>query len=153
MTKTPPESAGAEVATGAAEVATEAAEVGLPVEPLEGLPHDAPVGAARSVDVAVPRSSRESPGTGKTTSLLSTLVQPFPILATNMSGSALKAAVSRSKIMVALRASSSSSRLDVPAVIVIGAQFIYISRFPILLNQVQAKTAVPVGREDGTVKE
>jgi hypothetical protein len=35
---------------------------------------------------------------------------------------------------------------------VIGAQFIYISRFPILLNQVQASVAEPVGRLLGTVK-
>jgi hypothetical protein len=34
----------------------------------------------------------------------------------------------------------------------IGAQFMYISRFPILLNQVQASVAEPVGREVGTVK-
>jgi hypothetical protein len=29
----------------------------------------------------------------------------------------------------------------------------YISRLPILLNQVHARTAVPVGRDVGTVKE
>ena len=48
--------------------------------------------------------------------------------------------------------SSSLLRLDEAAVIVTGAQFMYISRFPTLLNQVQARTAVPVGREEGTVK-
>jgi len=41
--------------------------------------------------------------------------------------------------------------LEEAAVRVIGAQFIYISRFPTLLNQVHAITAVPVGRSVGTV--
>jgi len=41
----------------------------------------------------------------------------------------------------------------VPAVRVIGAQFMYISRLPILLNHVHARTAVPVGSVEGTVKE
>jgi hypothetical protein len=35
---------------------------------------------------------------------------------------------------------------------VIGAQFMYISRLPILLNHVQARVADPVGRADGMVK-
>lgn len=49
--------------------------------------------------------------------------------------------------------SSSSLRFEEAPEIVIGAQFMYISRLPILLNQVQASTAVPVGRLDGMVKE
>ena len=48
--------------------------------------------------------------------------------------------------------SSSSLRFDEEPVIVTGAQFMYISRFPILLNQVQARVAVPVGRVVGIVK-
>jgi hypothetical protein len=44
-------------------------------------------------------------------------------------------------------------RFEADAVRVTGAQFMYISRLPILLNQVQAKVAVPVGRDVGTVKE
>jgi hypothetical protein len=55
-----------------------------------------------------------------------------------------------------LRAMSSSSsvlRLPAAAVRETGAQFMYISRLPILLNQVQANVAVPVGRVVGTVKE
>ena len=52
-----------------------------------------------------------------------------------------------------MRSSTSTSlRLDEAPVIVTGAQFMYISRFPILLNQVQARVAVPVGSEDGMVK-
>jgi len=47
--------------------------------------------------------------------------------------------------------SSSSLRLPEPPVIEIGAQFIYISRFPTLLNQVQATTPVPVGKDEGIV--
>jgi hypothetical protein len=48
--------------------------------------------------------------------------------------------------------SSSALRLPAAAVIVTGAQFMYISRLPTLLNQVQAKVAVPVGRVVGTTK-
>lgn len=65
------------------------------------------------------------------------------MLAVNMSGRALKAAWSR-----AMR----SLRLLEPPVSVTGAQFMYISRFPTLLNQVQARVALPVGRVVGIVK-
>lgn len=43
-------------------------------------------------------------------------------------------------------------RFDEPPVRVMGAQFMYISRLPILLNQVQASVAEPVGRDVGMVK-
>jgi hypothetical protein len=49
--------------------------------------------------------------------------------------------------------SSSSLRFEALAVRVTGAQFIYISRLPILLNQVQARVTSPVGRVVGMVKE
>lgn len=69
----------------------------------------------------------------------------MPILAVNISGKALKAAVSRTW-------SSSSLRLEVELVMVTGAQFMYISRLPTLLNQVQASVALPAGTESGMVK-
>jgi hypothetical protein len=47
---------------------------------------------------------------------------------------------------------SSSLRLDDDPVRVTGAQFMYISRFPTLLNQVHARVAFPVGRDVGMVK-
>jgi hypothetical protein len=76
------------------------------------------------------------------------------MFATNISGRELKKAWSRSMSWVILRASISCSSLllEDPDVMVIGAQFMYISRLPILLNQVHAMTAVPVGRSVGTVK-
>jgi hypothetical protein len=40
-----------------------------------------------------------------------------------------------------------------PASIVTDAQFMYISRFPSLLNHVQPKIAAPAFASDGTVKE
>jgi len=48
--------------------------------------------------------------------------------------------------------SSSSLRLDAAAVRETGAQFMYISRLPTLLNHVQASVAVPVGSVVGMVK-
>ena len=48
--------------------------------------------------------------------------------------------------------SMSSLRLEEPEVISIGAQFMYISRLPTLLNHVQARIALPVGRFVGMVK-
>jgi hypothetical protein len=102
----------------------------------------------------VPSFSTESPGLGKARSVESTVPHPLLILAVNMFGRALKAAVSRSMSWVMLRVmrSSSSLRLDEAPVMVTGAQFMYISRFPILLNQVHARVAVPVGSDVGIVK-
>ena len=60
--------------------------------------------------------------------------------------------LSISCVMLRDMSSSSSLRFDDDPVMVIGAQFMYISRLPILLNQVHAKTAVPVGSEVGIVK-
>lgn len=148
VAKTPP---GTDDAEDLAEL-TAAALVWLPDEPAvtdadadDPAPaawHE-PVGLERAVDVEAPSCSTEPPGFGNRRSVESTVPQPFPMLATNMSGSALKAAVSRSSI---------SLRLEEDEVMLIGAQFMYISLFPILLNQVQARVAFPVGRVDGRVK-
>lgn len=43
-------------------------------------------------------------------------------------------------------------RFEDEAVSEIGAQFMYISRFPTLLNHVHARVAVPVGKSVGIVK-
>jgi hypothetical protein len=71
VAKTPPEAAAAEEPEGAAEVATDAADVAatepaapaVPEAPATVLPQDDPVGPT-GVVVAVPNSSRESPGAG-----------------------------------------------------------------------------------------
>jgi hypothetical protein len=92
---------GAELVAGDAElVACEALD---PEPPALGVtegwttcPHEEPVGAERAADVARPSCSTESPGSGKRTSAESTVAQPLPMLARNMFGRALYAAVSRS---------------------------------------------------------
>jgi hypothetical protein len=116
-------------------------------DPATTAPHAEPVGVARADDVAKPNCSTESPGFGKMRSVESWVPQPFPMFATNILGRALKEAVSRSTIWVMLRSISSSYslRFDEPAVRVTGAQFIYISRLPTLLNHDQARVADPVG--------
>jgi len=80
----------------------------------------------------------ESPGSGNWTSLLSWDVQLLPMLAVNMSGKASNAEVSRLAV-------------ELP-VMVTGAQFMYISRLPTLLNHVHAMVALPAGTESGMVK-
>lgn len=163
VAKTPPETGfeeatpAADEALGAEVAADEAAVVAPDPElPVAVAPPQPVGGAVAAAAVDPPKDSTESPGLGNTTSDESLVPQPPApkMLAWNMSGRALKAAVSRSMSWVTLRASrSSSSRLVDPAVMVMGAQFMYISRFPILLNQVQAKVASPVGSDEGISKE
>lgn len=104
--KTPPETDA--VDAGATEVLAEdpaaelTAEAGpaVPDAPTTAFPQAVPVGAAVA-DVDSPFCSRESPGSGKTTSLESTVAHSLTgMLATNMLGKALYAAVSRSMSMV-----------------------------------------------------
>ena len=74
------------------------------------------------------------PGSGKTRSTLSIVVHPFPIFALNTSG----------------RADRSPPW---PPLIPTTAQFMYISRLPTWLNQVQAKRALAAdGAEAGILK-
>lgn len=87
------------------------------------------------------------PGLGNPRSAPSAALQEeVAMLATNMLGRASKVAWSRSMSMVAF-----PSRFVEPAPIVMGAQFMYISRLPTLLNHVQARVASPAGRS-GTGK-
>lgn len=92
VTKTPPGRDADAVPAEAAEVATdEAPPVGCAAaepEPPVALAH-VPVGAAVAVEVEPPSKSTESPGLGKTRSKDSAVPQPFPMLATNISGRAL----------------------------------------------------------------
>lgn len=108
-------------------------------EPPDAAPHFGPLAAARLL--ATPAISTEAPGLGNLTSLPSGVVQSVAgMLALNMSGkdvSRLKMS-SEAYASVALKESSRSRRLE-PPVTVIGAQFMYISRFPIRLNHVQAR--------------
>lgn len=83
--------------------------------------------------------STDVPGLGNWTLPPSVVVQSVVgMLAMNMVG---KSGVARSESSGMLYSSVSlaaTSRLDVPPVTLMEAQFIYISRLPILLNQVQA---------------
>ena len=101
-------------------------------------PGHVPVGATGAAPE--PAFCRPGPGSGNSKSALSTVLQPLPIFATNMAGKE----ASRLPKMESLVASYSVllvSRLTLepPPVTVIGAQFMYISRLPILLNQVHAR--------------
>ena len=87
------------------------------------------------------------PGLGKRMALLSLVVQPL-ILATNMGGYLELSRLKKS------RWPRSSSRFlpEPPPETLIGAQFIYISRSPTRLNQVQERVYLPVGISVGIVK-
>ncbi len=84
VTNTPPDGTGADVGTGATEFAG-----GLPdPDPLAAPVGHVPAGAT-GVAVFKPSFSSESPGFGKARSVLSIVLQPFPMFAVNISGSAL----------------------------------------------------------------
>lgn len=79
------------------------------------------------------------PALGKRTFPPSAVVQPFPMLATNISGKE-DARFEISGSCATLAGSLNvSSRFFEPATTVMGAQFMYISRLPIRLNQVHAR--------------
>lgn len=73
-------------------------------------------------------------------SMPSVVVQPL-MLATNMGGK-----------LVERFSTTSVSRFEEPLVTVTGAQFMYISRLPIRLNQVQASVYLPVSMPSGMAK-
>lgn len=84
VTKTPPGRPGVEMATGA-DVTTGA----TPTVVAGAVPTVAwqePIGVESAFEVARPSLSSESPGFGKMTSAVSAVVQPFSMLATNISG-------------------------------------------------------------------
>lgn len=97
-------------------------------------------------DCLPPLSWTSGPGLGKVTSADSRVLQPLPMLAVKRPGRAEKAAARF------LFSRLATSRLVLPPVMVTGAQFMYISRFPSWLNHVQAKMAVPGLASEGTVK-
>lgn len=102
-------------------------------------PHLGPVGGVRA---EVPNLSTEVPGSGNCTSAESTVSQSVVgMFALNMAG---KDEAARSESLGKPRVSLRLSALFFdPPLTLIDAQFIYISRLPILLNQVQAKVYDP----------
>lgn len=99
------------------------------------------------------------PGLGKTRSVDS-LVWQSPetdwMLALNISGRELRSRFSKTSSSTPGTMVSFKSRFPDPPVTVIGAQFMYISRFPTLLNQVHARVyspgATPAGMEYSKVE-
>lgn len=80
--------------------------------------------------------STSGPGLGNMRSTISVVAHPFPTLATNMAG----------RWLIGVEG------VPLPAVTVMAAQFMYISRLPILLNHDHAKRASPAGVSTGNVK-
>ena len=102
--------------------------------PPAGTLHFGPVGA---VSVPLPSFSTEAPGSGNCTSWESTVSQSeVGMFALNMPGKDVARSDSSGMPMVSLR---ESALFADPPLTLIDAQFMYISRFPILLNQVQAR--------------
>jgi hypothetical protein len=125
-------------------------ELESPSPPKVGVPVQASEPSAARLE-ASPRYSMFSPGWGKRISTPSLVVQPLT-LATNMGG---KLEERLSKIWVLLEynsLSSSTERLEELPETVMGAQFMYISRFPIRLNQVQARVYFPAAMPSGILK-
>ena len=108
-------------------------------DPDPDAPHLGPVGA---VSAPVPNFSTEVPGSGNCTSAESTVSQSLVgMFALNIAG---KDAVARSERSETARVSSRVAALFFdPPLTLIDAQFMYISRLPILLNQVQARVYDP----------
>ena len=104
--------------------------------PPEEAPHLGPVGGASFPD---PSFSTEAPGSGNWRSAASTVVQSVAgMFAKNSGGKeAVSRSVSSGMPMVSFR--GISSLLPEPPETLTLAQFMYISRLPILLNQVQAR--------------
>ena len=106
--------------------------------PPAGTLHLGPVGAVR---VPLPSFSTEAPGSGNCTSAESTVSQSLVgMFALNMPGKDAARSESSATPRVSLR--ERALFLD-PPLTLIEAQFMYISRLPILLNQVQAKVYAP----------
>ena len=132
-----PEPEEAEPAAGAVKLDADAVEFDPDDDaapPPAGTLHFGPVGA---VSVPLPSFSIEAPGSGNCTSWESTVSQSdVGMFALNMPGKDVARSDSSGMPMVSLR---ESALLADPPLTLIDAQFMYISRFPILLNQVQAR--------------
>ena len=95
-----------------------------------------PVGGVR---VPLPAFWTTEPGFGNWRSAESTVLQPFPTFATNICGNALSRLPKAEPPSVSYAVSLMESRFLLPPLTVMGAQFMYISRLPILLNHVHAR--------------
>lgn len=152
VAKTPPAAPAADEDEGAADAADEADEAGDAGAAPEPDPEEpdpvltfcvTPQVGAPSFE---PVETTSGPAWGNCRSTPSVVVQPppaVPTLAMKMPGLVEYAAARRWKRL---------RFLEAPPVRVTAAQFMYISRLPIWLNQVQASTASPAGASAGMVK-
>lgn len=132
------EEAGAELAACVLEAAGAAEALPPELEPAD--PPPIPLTAAQvpvKEPAPLPVPVTSGPGSGKVTSLVSTVVQPLARLATKRPGRAENAVAGASRFF--------------PPAMVTDAQFMYISLLPIWLNQVQAKIAAPLLASEGIV--
>jgi hypothetical protein len=105
-----------------------------PAEPIPDTGLHSPVTSPWDCETSV----TSGPGLGNTTSLVSGVEQPLLRFATKSEGRDENDALARFLLPDPLT--------------ITDAQFMYISRLPMLLNQVHAKRAAPAGASEGTVK-
>lgn len=107
---------------------------------LPDAPHLGPVGGDKASALLALAISTDCPGSGNLTSAPSAVVQSVAgIFATNMSGNEAVARPESSGIAYSSVSLKEVSLLLEPPVTLMEAQFMYISRLPTLLNQVQAR--------------
>ena len=103
-------------------------------------PHLGPVGGDNASALLALAISTDCPGSGNLTSAPSAVVQSVTgMFATNMSGNEAVARPESSGIAYSSVSLREVSLLLEPPVTLMEAQFMYISRLPTLLNQVQAR--------------
>lgn len=120
-----------------------ALEASVPDEALDELPdapHFGPVGEVKTSALFALANSTDAPGSGNLTSAPSAVVQSVAgMFAMNMSGNEAVARSESSGIAYSCVSLREVSLLFEAPVTLIEAQFMYISRLPTLLNQVQAR--------------
>ena len=109
-----------------------------------------PWGAVRAAPGTMPAYWTYWPGSGKRRSALSVEMQPLPMLARNIGGNVVRLVKPGLEGGASRPRTVGISRLLEPPVTVTGAQFMYISRLPTLLNQVQARVYWPGEMPSGT---
>lgn len=116
----------------------------LPVFPIPLIGEHVPTSVFAVSDPALARVT-SGPGFGNITSVISIVLHvPDPRLATNISGRAKKETAG---VFPVPRPDGFELTMSTDA------QFMYISLFPILLNQIHAKMARPAGTSEGIVNE
>lgn len=133
-----------------------ALEASVPKEVLDELPdapHFGPVGGVKTFALLALAISTEAPGSGNLTSAPSAVVHSVAgMFAMNMSGNEADPRSCSSGTEYSSVSFREVSLLFEPPVTLMEAQFMYISRLPTLLNQVQASVYAPGVIPAGIVK-